>query len=154
MGLRGQMALLGISGVLVTGAICAAALNYASIVQNESSDANRFRIRVTSLSQGFLQSRQIASDFLRKPSEVSIKSHDEKYERQLADLSSVETFAAALSGDDPLKEATSMRTVINSMKRAFTTSSRANATLASMKMTVSKASCAGPFTAWSSGWLS
>ncbi|MBR0868636.1 hypothetical protein ACVIWV_000013 [Bradyrhizobium diazoefficiens] len=119
MGLRGQMALLGISGVLVTGAICAAALNYASIVQNESSDANRFRIRVTSLSQGFLQSRQIASDFLRKPSEVSIKSHDEKYERQLADLSSVETFAAALSGDDPLKEATSMRTVINLYETRF-----------------------------------
>jgi len=102
-GLRGQMALLGVSGVLVTGAICAAALNYASIVQNESSDANRFRIRVTSLSQGFLQSRQIASDFLRKPSEVSIKSHDENYERQLADLSSVETFTAALSGDESVE---------------------------------------------------
>lgn len=113
IGLRGQMALLGISGVLVTGTICAAALTYASLVQSESNDSNRFRARVASLSQSFLQSRQIASDFLRKPNEVSIKSHAENHERQLADLSYVETFATALPDGDPLKQATVLRPVIN-----------------------------------------
>ncbi|MCK1735720.1 hypothetical protein IVA79_17640 [Bradyrhizobium sp. 138] len=107
------MALLGISGVLATGAICAAALNYASLVQSESVDSNEFRARVASLSQGFLQSRQIASDFLRKPGEASIRNHAENHERQLADLTSVETFAAALPEDDPLKQTIALRPVIN-----------------------------------------
>ncbi|WIW50225.1 HAMP domain-containing methyl-accepting chemotaxis protein (plasmid) [Bradyrhizobium sp. 62B] len=113
IGLRSQMALLGISGVLVTGTICAAALNYASLIQSESNDSNEFRARVASLSQGFLQSRQIASEFLRKPSEVSIKSQAENHERQLADLTSVEQFAAALSDDDPLKQTIALRPDIN-----------------------------------------
>ncbi|WP_271554915.1 methyl-accepting chemotaxis protein [Bradyrhizobium sp. CCBAU 45394] len=107
------MAMLGLSGVLVTGTICAAALNYASMVQSESADSRRFRDDVASLSQSFLESRQIASDFLRKPSEVLIKSHGENYQRQLEDLSRVEAFVADLPGDGPLKLATSLRSVIN-----------------------------------------
>lgn len=66
------MALLGISGVLVTGALCAAALNYASLVQSEANDSSKFKDHVASLSQSFLESRQITSDFLRKPSEMAI----------------------------------------------------------------------------------
>ncbi|MET4037730.1 MULTISPECIES: methyl-accepting chemotaxis protein [unclassified Bradyrhizobium] len=112
IGLRGQMALLGISGVLVTGAICAAALNYASLVQSASNDSNQFKADVVSLSQSFLESRQIASDFLRKPSEVSIKKYADNYEQQLADLSRVEVFVTGLPEDDPLKQATSLRPVI------------------------------------------
>lgn len=46
IGLRGQMALLGISGVLVTGALCAAALNYASLVQSEANDSSKFKDHV------------------------------------------------------------------------------------------------------------
>ncbi len=64
------------------------------------------------MSQSFLESRQIASDFLRKPSEVSIKKYADNYERQLADLSRVEAFVTALPEDDPLKQATSLRPVI------------------------------------------
>ena len=113
IGLRGQMALLGISGVLVTGAICVAALNYVSLVQSDANESNQFKAHVASLSQGFLESRQIAADFLHKPSESWIKKHAENHERQLADLSHIETFVAALPDDDPLKQATSLRPVIN-----------------------------------------
>ncbi|MHC2433005.1 methyl-accepting chemotaxis protein [Bradyrhizobium sp. USDA 4451] len=112
MGLRSQMALLGISGVLVTGVICAGALNYARLVQSESNDSNKFKDHVASLSQSFLESRQIANDFLRKPSDVLIKNHAENYERQLADLGYVETFVTMLPADDPLKHVTSLRSVI------------------------------------------
>lgn len=87
IGLRNQMALLGISGVLVTGAICTVALNYASLVQSEANGSNQFKANVASLSQSFLESRQIASDFLRKPGEMAIKLYAENHERQLADLS-------------------------------------------------------------------
>lgn len=113
IGLRGQMALLGISGVLVTGALCAAALNYASSVQSEANDSRKFKDHVASLSQSFLESRQIASDFLRKPSEVAIAKHAKSQEEQLADLSRVEAFVSALPDHDPRKEATALRSVIN-----------------------------------------
>lgn len=107
------MALLGISGVLVTGALCAAGLNYASLVQSEANDSNKFKGHVASLSQSFLESRQITSDFLRKPSEMAITKYAKSHEEQLADLSRVEAFVSALPDDDPRKEATALRSVIN-----------------------------------------
>lgn len=113
IGLRGQMALLGISGVLVTGALCAAALNYASLVQSEANDSSKFKDHVASLSQSFLESRQITSNFLRKPSEIAITKHAKSHEEQLIDLSRVEAFVSALPDDDPRKEATALRSVIN-----------------------------------------
>lgn len=113
IGLRDQMALLGISGVFVTGVICAVALHYASLVQNEATDSDRFKAHVAFLSQSFLESRQIATEFLRKPSEVLIKKYAENHERQLAALARLESFAAGLPDDDPLRQATSLRPVIN-----------------------------------------
>ncbi len=119
IGLRGQMALLGLSGVLVTGAICAAALKYASLVQSDANASNQFKAHVASLSQSFLESRNIASDFLRKPSEILIKKHAESYERQLAGLSRVEAFVTALPDEDPLKQATFLRPAVNLYSTRF-----------------------------------
>ncbi|OPY95221.1 hypothetical protein A5906_09565 [Bradyrhizobium sacchari] len=113
IGLREQMALLGISGVLVTGAICAAALYYASLVQRDANASNELKAYVVSLSQSFLESGQIAGDFLRKPTEVSVKKHADHHERQLADLSHVEALVATFPDDSPLRQATSLRPVIN-----------------------------------------
>ncbi|MFB6418741.1 methyl-accepting chemotaxis protein [Bradyrhizobium tunisiense] len=107
------MALLGISGVLVTGALCAAALKYASLVQSDANDSNTFKAHVASLSQSFLESRQITSDFLRKPGEMAIAKYAKSHEEQLADLSWVEAFVSVLPDDDPRKEATALRSVIN-----------------------------------------
>lgn len=77
------------------------------------NDSNQFKSHVASLSQGFLESRQITSDFLCKPSESWIKRYAEAYERQLADLNRIEAFVAALSDDDQLKQATSLRPVLD-----------------------------------------
>lgn len=113
IGLRDQIALLGIAGVIVTGVICAAALHYASLVQNEATGSDRFKAHVASLSQRFLESRQIASEFLRKPSEGLIKKYAENHEQQLADLARVKSFAMGLPDDDPLRQAASLRPAIN-----------------------------------------
>ncbi|MCK1354264.1 hypothetical protein IVA87_13925 [Bradyrhizobium sp. 147] len=85
IGLREQLALLGISGVIVTGAICAVAMLYASGAQRELNGSNEFKRHVTALSQTFLESGQIAREFVRKPSEAFVKTHAENNERQLAD---------------------------------------------------------------------
>lgn len=111
--LREQMALLGISGVVVTGAICASALHYASLVQRESNASNEVKAHVASLSQSVLEPGQITNDFLRKPTEGSIKTHADRHERQLADLSRVESLVTTLPEESPLRQATSLRPVIN-----------------------------------------
>ena len=107
------MAVLGISGVLVTGVICAAALHYASIVQREASASNELKARVVSLSQSFLESGQIATEFLRKPTEMLVKTHADLLDRQLEDLGRVERLIGELPDDDPLRQAASVRPVIN-----------------------------------------
>ncbi|WP_179880116.1 methyl-accepting chemotaxis protein [Bradyrhizobium ottawaense] len=113
VGLREQMSVLGISGVLVTGAICATALHYASLIQRDSNASNELKAHVVSLSQSFLESGQIASDFLRKPTESSIERHADHHERQLTDLSNVETLVTNLPDDNPLTQAASLRPIIN-----------------------------------------
>lgn len=111
--LRTQVALLGIAGVVVTGAVCLAGLNYAAQVQRESNDTNRFRTHVASLSDGFLESWQIASDFLHKHDEALIDKHANSLKRQIADLSQVEAFIDTLPDNDPLKQATALRSAVN-----------------------------------------
>lgn len=83
VGLREQLALPGISGVIVTGAICAVAMLYGSVAQGESNASNEFKDHVVSLSQTFLESGHIATEFERKPSEESIRKHADNHEGQL-----------------------------------------------------------------------
>lgn len=144
IGLRGQMALLGTCGIIVTGAICLAALHYTSVVENEWIDSNKFKFRVALLSQGFLESRQIAGDFLRKPGEMWIKRYAEGYERQLTELSRIEEVVSALPHDDPLKQATSLRSVLDLYATRFhnVVAAQRNATSASTKMMAFRVSCA------------
>lgn len=86
---------------------------YGSVAQRESNASNEFKDHVVSLSQTFLESGQIATEFERKPSEESIKKHADNHERQLAASSRVEGFVTDLRDDDPMREATSLRSVIN-----------------------------------------
>lgn len=92
---------------------------YGSVAQHESNASNEFKDHVVSLSQTFLESGQIATEFERKPSEESIKKHADNHERQLAASSRVEGFATDLRDDDPMKEATSLRSVINPYATRF-----------------------------------
>jgi methyl-accepting chemotaxis protein len=111
--LRTQIALLGIAGVVITGAICLAGLNYAAQVQRESNDSNRFRAHVASLSEGFLESWQVATDFLRKHDEALIKKHAQSLDRQILDINQVEAFVGGLPDNYPLKQATALRSAVN-----------------------------------------
>lgn len=65
------------------------------------------------MTQGFLESRELARDFLRKPNELFVKQYADAYERQLADLSQVKALVNSFPDDNPLKQANSLRPVIN-----------------------------------------
>lgn len=117
--LRTQIALLGIVGVAVTGAICIAGLKYAAQVQNESDLTNRFRSHLASLSENFLGSQQLAAEFLRKRDQASIDRLAESTRKQLADLDPIEAFVAELPEGDALKDAGSLRAGVNLYSTRF-----------------------------------
>lgn len=111
--LRTQIALLGIVGVITTGALSLAGLNYAAHVQTKSDLATRFSARLASLSEGFLESQQLAAEFLRKPDEASIDKHKEGIKNQLADLDQIQSYVAGLPEGDPLKDVAFLGTGVN-----------------------------------------
>src|SRR4030088_2489170 len=73
IGLKIQIALLGILGVLLTGAICLVGLNLAAKSQLESDQSVNLRLHVLGLSANYLEAHKVATEFLRK--------HDEKLTR-------------------------------------------------------------------------
>ena len=88
-----QIALLGISGVLIISATCLAGLDYAAWVQRDSDDSTRFEAALAALSDGFLESQQITTRFLRSHDEALIKQHSDLIEKGSAKypLAKVET---------------------------------------------------------------
>jgi methyl-accepting chemotaxis protein len=78
IGLKLQIALLGITGVLFTGAICLAGLHLAARTQLESDQSVNLRLHVLGLSANYLEARQIANEFLRKHDEKLIDKHAQK----------------------------------------------------------------------------
>ena len=64
IGLKIQIALLGILGVLFTGAVCLVGLNLAAMTQLESDQSVNLRMHVLGLSANYLEAGQIATEFL------------------------------------------------------------------------------------------
>ncbi|UFW43171.1 hypothetical protein [Bradyrhizobium sp. WSM471] len=101
------------------GCNCIAAWNYASLIQRQSSASNQLKALVVSLSQSFLESGQIASDFRRRPTEMLIKRHADHHERQMETLSRLQTLVSALPDDSPLKQAVALQPIINLFATRF-----------------------------------
>src|ERR1700738_719422 len=91
IGLKIQIALLGILGVLFTGAICLVGLNLAAVTQLESNQSVNLRLHVLGLSANYLEARQTATEFLRKHDEKLIDKHVVVLETALGHLSEIET---------------------------------------------------------------
>ncbi|MET0706609.1 MAG: methyl-accepting chemotaxis protein, partial [Tardiphaga sp.] len=69
IGLRLQIALLALAGVVLTGAICLVGLHVGSEAQRQADSSVSLRGHVTSLSDNYSEAGQIGAQFLRKPSE-------------------------------------------------------------------------------------
>src|ERR1700733_5469433 len=93
IGLRIQIALLGIVGVLVTGTICLIGLKLAANAQLESDQSINLREHVTGLAASYLEAGQLATEFLRKHDEKLIVRHADVMKTALQHLSQIETFA-------------------------------------------------------------
>src|SRR5260370_38677875 len=119
VGLKIQIALVGILGVLFTGAICLVGLNHAAMTQLESDQSVNLRLHVLGLSANYLEARQIATEFLRK--------HDEKLsdkpvgvlETALGHLSEIERSVENLEDGDPLKQISALPSGLNLYQTHF-----------------------------------
>jgi len=118
-GLKIQIAILGIMGVLSTGAICLVGLHLAAGAQRESDQSINLRQHVVGLSAAYLEAGQIATEFLRKRDEKLIDRHALVVETALGHLSEIENFVDRLADDDPLKQISALRSGLNLYRTRF-----------------------------------
>ncbi|UVO30518.1 methyl-accepting chemotaxis protein [Bradyrhizobium arachidis] len=107
--LRTKIAMLGIGGVLVTGATCVLGLNYVAQVQREADQSIHLRARLAAISEAFLESQQLALEFLRNHDEALIARHAQGIRKELAGLDQIEEYVASLPEGDPLKDVSFLR---------------------------------------------
>ncbi|MGY8663463.1 methyl-accepting chemotaxis protein [Bradyrhizobium sp. UFLA05-109] len=107
--LRTKIAMLGMVGVLVTGATCIVGLNYVAQAQREADQSIHLRAHLAALSEAFLESQQLALEFLRKHDEALITRHAQGIRKALGDLDQIEEYVASLPEGDPLKDVSFLR---------------------------------------------
>ncbi|MFN5279822.1 methyl-accepting chemotaxis protein [Bradyrhizobium sp.] len=111
--LKNQIAMLGIGGVAIISVTCLAGLDYAANVQRESDDSMRFRAQLSELSDGFLETQQIAARFLKSRDEGLAKKLSARVADEIALLDKLEAFAMAAPDGDPIRQVASLRSGIN-----------------------------------------
>jgi methyl-accepting chemotaxis protein len=101
IGLRFQIALLALAGVVLTGAICLVGLHYGSEAQQQADSSVMLRGHVTGLSDNYSEAGQIGAAFLRKPGEKLVERHELVLQQALAHLSETEKLLEAVKTDTP-----------------------------------------------------
>ncbi|MBV8926986.1 MAG: methyl-accepting chemotaxis protein [Bradyrhizobium sp.] len=119
LGLRGQILLLGVAGVLVVGAIYLAGLQVEERSQREALRFGALERLTAKVSENLLQARETATQFLQKPSDRKVAAHDETVQAAVAGLGEIEAIAEKLPEGDPLRQALSFRPVIGSYTTRF-----------------------------------
>jgi methyl-accepting chemotaxis protein len=119
LGLRTQILMLGVAGVVVVGAIYLIGLQIEDESQQTADRFARLESTTAKVSEGLLQAREIATEFLRKPDLKKVAVHDELVKLAVGHLSDIEAIATALPDNDPLRKSLSFRAVITSYTTRF-----------------------------------
>jgi len=119
LGLRGQILLLGVAGVLIVAVIYLAGLEIQERSQREADRAAGLESLTARVSENLLQAREIATQFLQKPTDKKVAAHDETVKAATDRLAAIEQIAGKLPDGDPLKQALTFRPVIGSYTTRF-----------------------------------
>lgn len=119
LGLRTQILLLGVAGVVVVGAIYLVGLQIEDRSQRIAERFAALEAMTAKVSEGLLQAREVATEFLRKPDLKKIAAHDELVKEAVNQLSDIEAIASELPEGDPLRQSLSFRAVITSYTTRF-----------------------------------
>uniref|UniRef100_Q07QH4 Methyl-accepting chemotaxis sensory transducer n=1 Tax=Rhodopseudomonas palustris (strain BisA53) TaxID=316055 RepID=Q07QH4_RHOP5 len=113
IGLRIQIAVVGIVGVLLTGATCLAGLYFAANAQHQSEQNVALRFHVIELSSNYLEAGGVAYSFLRKPDEKLIEKHQTIADSAQSHLQEIERRVGQLGDGDPTKHTAALRAGLN-----------------------------------------
>lgn len=111
--LKSQIAMLGIGGVAIVSVTSLGGLDYVTRVQHESDGSMRFRTQLSELSDGFLETQQIAARFLKSRDEGLAKKLGDRVADEVLLLDKLEAFAATAPDGDPIRQVASLRSGIN-----------------------------------------
>jgi len=109
LGLRAQIAALGLGGVALIAAVYLIGLRFAGEAQRAADDSAALVSLVANISEGVLEARQVATEFLQKHDETHITVHGEVLGRIAKHLTQVEQLIEPLPAEDPVRKAVSLR---------------------------------------------
>jgi methyl-accepting chemotaxis protein len=118
-GLRSQILSLGVSGVAMIGAIYLVSLQVEARSQRSADEFATLALLTGKVSEGLLQGRELATQFLQKPDDKKIAAHNEIMNSTVSYLPEIERLSGALSEDDPIRKAGSFRAAINNYTTRF-----------------------------------
>ncbi|WP_444769524.1 methyl-accepting chemotaxis protein [Rhodopseudomonas sp. NSM] len=113
IGLRIQIALLGLTGVALVGTACLVGLRYAAQSEQQSEASVMLRFNVMQLSSDYLQAGLIANDFLRRSDEKLIAQHDVVAGAARQRLQEIERSLSEAAGDEAAKQSAALLTGLN-----------------------------------------
>src|SRR5258707_12002172 len=77
LGLRGKILVLGMAGVVVVSAIFMLGMQFDQQSRTVAEKFSRLAALTARLSESLLQGRQIATEFLQKPTDAKISAHND-----------------------------------------------------------------------------
>jgi methyl-accepting chemotaxis protein len=119
LSLRAQIQVLGMAGVAVVGVIYLVGLQFENRSQRIAEEFGMLASLTAKVSEGLLQGRELATEFLQKPSEKKIADHNEIVGAAAAHLATIERVAEALPDNDPIRKASTFRSAINNYTTRF-----------------------------------
>src|SRR5215475_2588545 len=119
LGLRTQILLLGVAGVVVLGAIYLVGLQVEERSQQAADRFATLESLTARVSERLLQAREMATNFLQKPNDKKVAAHEETVKAAISALPDIEGIAGALPEGDAIRQALSFRAVIGSYTTRF-----------------------------------
>jgi len=117
--LRSQILLLGLTGVAAIGTIYLISLQVETKSQRSADEFGTLALLTAKVSEGLLQCREMATEFLQKPDEKKVAVHTEVLKATIGHLTEIEHLAESLPEGDPIRKANSFRAMINSYTTRF-----------------------------------
>src|SRR3984957_14541244 len=117
--LRSQILLLGLTGVAAIGTIYLISLQVETKSQRAADEFGALALLTAKVSEGLLQGREMATEFLQKPDEKKVAAHTEVLKATVGHLADIERLTESLPEGDPIRQANSFRATINNYTTRF-----------------------------------
>jgi len=119
LGLRAQIATLGVGGVALIGTVYLVGLRFEAQAQRVADESATLETLIANATEGFLEARQLAIEFLQKHDAKIIARHDQMMARLGETLEKIHELVEPLPDEDPLKRAEALRPGVNMYKTRF-----------------------------------